>query len=237
VNLERYSLKNQQKPNGDKCPVESRSGKYFDQRYRLFHKFDEGIQLDEESWFSVTPERIAEHIAERCRCDLIIDAFAGAGGNAIQFAFTCERVIAIENSPERLSMARKNAQIYGVEDRIDFILGDAVSVLKSLQSSISIIDVIFISPPWGGPEYQKSSSFDIEKGIQVHTDDGDTIDGVELFNIAANVTDNVVYFLPRNTNPSSCLQLLHNHGDLEFEQHIVDSRTKTCALYSGGYFN
>lgn len=44
-----------------------------------------------DSWFSVTPEKIARHIADRCQCDLIIDAFCGAGGNAIQFAFTCER--------------------------------------------------------------------------------------------------------------------------------------------------
>ena len=44
-----------------------------------------------EGWFSVTPEKIAEHIAERCRCDTIIDAFCGVGGNTIQFAFTCER--------------------------------------------------------------------------------------------------------------------------------------------------
>jgi hypothetical protein len=42
-----------------------------------------------ESWCSVTPERIAEHIAERCRCDIVVDAFCGAGGNSIQFAFTC----------------------------------------------------------------------------------------------------------------------------------------------------
>ena len=33
-------------------------------RYRLFSKFDEGIRLDAESWFSVTPERIAQHIAK-----------------------------------------------------------------------------------------------------------------------------------------------------------------------------
>jgi len=44
-----------------------------------------------EGWFSVTPERIARHIASRCQCDLIIDAFCGVGGNTIQFAFTCER--------------------------------------------------------------------------------------------------------------------------------------------------
>ncbi|OAD62879.1 Trimethylguanosine synthase [Eufriesea mexicana] len=70
----------------DKCLM-----KYWLKRYHLFSKFDEGIKMDRESWFSVTPEKIAKHIAERCRCDTIIDAFCGAGGNAIQFAFTCER--------------------------------------------------------------------------------------------------------------------------------------------------
>jgi len=44
-----------------------------------------------EGWFSATPEKIAEHIAERCQCDLVVDAFCGVGSNAIQFAFTCER--------------------------------------------------------------------------------------------------------------------------------------------------
>lgn len=42
-----------------------------------------------ESWFSVTPEKVAAHAAERCRCDLIVDGFCGVGGNAIQFAMTC----------------------------------------------------------------------------------------------------------------------------------------------------
>ena len=44
-----------------------------------------------EGWFSVTPEKIARHIAKRCRSKVIIDAFAGCGGNTIQFAFTCSR--------------------------------------------------------------------------------------------------------------------------------------------------
>lgn len=43
-----------------------------------------------ESWYSVTPELISRHIAERCSCYLIIDPFCGAGGNIIQFAKTCE---------------------------------------------------------------------------------------------------------------------------------------------------
>jgi trimethylguanosine synthase len=47
--------------------------------------------LDEEGWYSVTPEAIATQIAERCRCDVVLDAFCGVGGNAIAFARTCER--------------------------------------------------------------------------------------------------------------------------------------------------
>jgi len=41
--------------------------KYWFQRYRLFSKFDQGIWMDKEGWFSATPEKIARHIAERCR--------------------------------------------------------------------------------------------------------------------------------------------------------------------------
>jgi hypothetical protein len=37
------------------------------QRYRLWSRFDEGIRMDREGWWSVTPESVAAHIAERCR--------------------------------------------------------------------------------------------------------------------------------------------------------------------------
>lgn len=39
----------------------------------------------------MTPELIADQIAERCRCGTILDAFCGVGGNTIAFAKTCER--------------------------------------------------------------------------------------------------------------------------------------------------
>lgn len=62
----------------------------FSQRKRYFTLYDKGCLLDEEGWYSVTPELIATQIAERCRCDTILDAFCGVGGNAIAFAKTCE---------------------------------------------------------------------------------------------------------------------------------------------------
>lgn len=42
-----------------------------------------------ESWFSVTPETVAKHHAERFKqFNLIVDGFCGVGGNSIQFAST-----------------------------------------------------------------------------------------------------------------------------------------------------
>lgn len=60
--------------------------KYWLQRHHLFSRYDEGVKLDEEGWYSVTPEEIAVRHAERCRGRTVIDCFAGVGGNAIQFA-------------------------------------------------------------------------------------------------------------------------------------------------------
>ena len=67
--------------------------KYYWQRYRLFSRWDDGIQFDEEGLFSVTPEALALHTAVRCACDVVVDAFAGIGGNTIQLARTCRRVV------------------------------------------------------------------------------------------------------------------------------------------------
>ncbi|KAF9905347.1 Trimethylguanosine synthase [Linnemannia zychae] len=171
--------------------------KYWAQRYRYFSLYDQGIQMDQEGWYSVTPEKIAAHIAERCASDVIIDAFCGVGGNTIQFAMTCHRVIAIDIDPVRLNCARHNARIYGVEDRIEFICGDYMKLLPRLKA-----DVVFLSPPWGGPGYLAQDVFDIKRDIPM--------DGEFLFNETCKITKNIAYFLPRNSDPNQIGRLATN---------------------------
>lgn len=60
--------------------------KYWCQRYTLFSRYDHGVLMDQEAWFSVTAEVIAQHQAKRCATGVIVDGFTGVGGNAIQFA-------------------------------------------------------------------------------------------------------------------------------------------------------
>ncbi len=140
----------------------------------MLSKWNEGIKADEEGWFSVTPEVIAKHVAERARCDLVIDAFCGIGGSAIQLAMTCERVIAIDIRPEAIQLARHNAAIYGVADRIEFIVGDSLALLPHMRA-----DVVLLAPPWGGPAYSLSSKFDLESMITIPGG------GVHLYNLVS----------------------------------------------------
>ncbi|KZC14704.1 Trimethylguanosine synthase [Dufourea novaeangliae] len=195
--------------------------KYWLKRYRLFSKFDEGIKLDRESWFSVTPEKIAQHIAERCRCDTIIDAFCGAGGNAIQFAFTCEKVFAIDIDPVKIELARNNARIYGVDDRIEFIVGDFLQLAPKLFA-----DVVFLSPPWGGPEYAKDETYDLINIMQ-------PIGGINLFKIAKKISDHVAYFLPRNVDTMELAMLAGVGGGVEVEQNFLDRKLIAVTAYYG----
>eukprot|EP00850_Spirogloea_muscicola_P000791 SM000003S11036 [mRNA] locus=s3:572421:576614:+ [translate_table: standard] len=170
------------------------TAKYWKQRYRLFSRFDEGILLDEEGWFSVTPEAIAIHQAGRLACHVIIDAFCGVGGNSIQFARTCGRVIAIDISPTRLALAHHNAKIYGVEDKIDFVVGDFIQLAPTLKA-----DTVFLSPPWGGPDYLKAEVYDLRTMLL-------PLDGFKLFQIAAAIGQ-VCFFLPRNSDVVQLSQL------------------------------
>lgn len=101
-------------------------------------------KLDEEGRLSLTPEVLALRLGERAGGLRVIDACAGAGGNAIGFARAGCTVAAIEINPARLAMARHNAKIYGVADRIEFICGDASKVVSERTA-----DLLFIDPPWG----------------------------------------------------------------------------------------
>ncbi|OSD05396.1 S-adenosyl-L-methionine-dependent methyltransferase [Trametes coccinea BRFM310] len=245
----------------DPSQVPEHLQKYFFQRERYFSKYSSGCLLDEEGWYSVTPERVADQIAERCRCDVILDAFCGVGGNAIAFARTCERVIALDVSPIRLALARHNAALYGVQDRIEFVLADFLSFARGLQTiprtgtetnaTRRKIDVVFLSPPWGGPSYIAGSPLkgQAPSSAQAVPEDGgdDThaefglssirpIHGHDLFKVARNITRNVAYFLPRNTNLDEISQLIADDPaeKVEVEEEWMGSKLKALTCYFGG---
>ncbi|KAG1039446.1 hypothetical protein G6F43_012500 [Rhizopus delemar] len=194
--------------------------KYYFQRYEYFSKFDEGVLMDKEGWFSVTPEKIASHISKRCQSDVIIDAFCGCGGNSIQFALSCNQVIAIDLDPVKLYCARENAKIYGVEHKIEFILGDFFQLAPKLKA-----DVIFLSPPWGGPSYMNTETFNLKSMIPR--------DGAHIFQIASSITPNIAYFVPRNTDPHQLARLAGPGNTCEIEINSLYGKVKSLTAYYG----
>ncbi|XP_027847510.1 trimethylguanosine synthase-like [Aphis gossypii] len=196
--------------------------KYWHSRYRLFKKFDQGIKLDKESWYSVTPEVISRMIAKRCTCDLIIDGFCGAGGNTIQFALTCKKVIAIDIDPKKIELARNNAEVYGVSDRIEFIIGDYYALVPTLKA-----DVVFLSPPWGGPSYSKKKKFNIDDIMQSYGG------GKYLYELTRQITTNIAFFLPRNIEDNQCISLAGQGNLAEIESNYLNNILNSKTLYYG----
>lgn len=103
-----------------------------------------GVKLDEEGRYSLTPEVLALRMGEHAKGRRVVDAGCGAGGNAIGLARAGALVTAIERDPARLELARHNAAVYGVQDRIRFIAGDAEQRIGELAA-----DLWFVDPPWG----------------------------------------------------------------------------------------
>lgn len=66
-------------------------------------------------------------------------------------------MIAIDIDKDKLECARHNAEVYGVADRIEFVHADFLSIAHMLSA-----DVVFLSPPWGGPEYLAQDTFKLE---------------------------------------------------------------------------
>jgi trimethylguanosine synthase len=108
-----------------------------------------GARLDAEGRWSLTPEVLALAVGRRAARALgpgatVLDAGCGAGGNAIGFARAGLRVVAVEQDAARLEMARHNAAIHGVTERIRFVRGDALATLARTDAALTFVD-----PPWG----------------------------------------------------------------------------------------
>jgi trimethylguanosine synthase len=139
----------------DEVPFEV--SKYWHQRHQIFSRYDEGIWMTDDAWFGVTPEPVAKKIAEHVSAapksrTIMIDAFAGAGGNTIAFALSgrWKQIFAVEKDANVLACAKHNAAVYGVQKKIVWINGDIFDILHRRFKSLAKSAVIFGSPPWGG---------------------------------------------------------------------------------------
>ncbi|XP_050528300.1 trimethylguanosine synthase-like isoform X2 [Daktulosphaira vitifoliae] len=211
--------------------VEKSPWKYWSMRHLLFSKFDSGILLDSESFYSVCPEILSYHIAKRCKCDVAMDPFCGAGGNIIQLAKTCKLVIAIDIDPHKIKLAKHNAEVYGVAHKIEFIVGDFFILAKSNPKLKA--DVIFMSPPWGGPEYSAfDNKFSLESMCDHHFGGG-----YGIFNLVKKIAPNIAFHMPKTTNIFECVWLAKGYGKVEIQQNIINNRLNSITAFYGEFID
>lgn len=89
----------------------------------------------------------------------IVDATACIGGNTISFARAGVPVTAFEVSPQRARFLANNALLTGQEANIQIVNGDFTKLYKFVD-----FDILYMDPPWGGPEYKNKSQVEMMLG-------------------------------------------------------------------------
>ncbi len=75
----------------------------------------------------------------------ILEIGAGEGLTSVAFLLNgAERVVAIENDPERAARAKENFALFGVEGRAELVVEDAAEALPRLAETF---DIIFLDGP------------------------------------------------------------------------------------------
>lgn len=119
------------------------------------------LKLTTEGEYSVTRRRDSDRIIGIMQTVLgdiskrsITDATGCVGGDTIQFGLNFKSVESIEIKKENFEALKNNVSVYKLNN-INLHLGDATKVYNWKT------DVLYIDPPWGGPNYKDVKELDL----------------------------------------------------------------------------
>jgi predicted RNA methylase len=119
------------------------------------------LVLDHEASYSVTDQVTADKITRDIlqfvpESASITDGTACVGGNTFSFAKAFHHVYAVEIDPTRHSYLHHNMMVLGLSNVV-CICGDAVQECCKRHQ-----DLVFLDPPWGGPNYKNHESIQLQ---------------------------------------------------------------------------
>ena len=174
-------------------------------------KFTKPIYSNKDGLQLATPEIAAKYIAKRLKTKTIADLGCGIGGQVIFFAQECDKVYAVERNPEKIEYAKKNCELYGV-DNVEFILGDALS--PEIRDKISDSDIIFSDP--ARPLAEKKRTLEnLQPPIS------------ELIRLYSGVTTKLAFHAPPQMPPERI------GLDCEYEYMSISGQLNRLTLYFG----
>jgi len=127
------------------------------------------LLLDEEAAYSVTDQYTADKmtrdIVRFAGGSTICDATACIGGNTASFARSFRHVVAIEKNETRYNYLVHNMAVLKATNVV-CVCGDSLEEVTwgcaGVTKASNVYDVIFIDPPWGGPEYKSQNTLCLE---------------------------------------------------------------------------
>jgi hypothetical protein len=131
----------------------------------LFKKLDPSLraqmQLDKEAFYSVTDQRVADKISNFLlelvpASSTITDGTSCVGGNVMSFSKVFHSVNAVERDATRFQMLKNNCALVKCAN-VNFFKDDYMQMAGTLKQ-----DLIFMDPPWGGPDYKHLTSVELE---------------------------------------------------------------------------
>jgi 16S rRNA G966 N2-methylase RsmD len=127
----------------------------------FFPSNNDKILIDAVGKYSVTlPEKskiICNLISKHLNTSdiTITDAMACIGGDTLSFSQTFKKVNAIEIDKTRFDYLKHNMDLFKCNN-IDYYNNDYLEIMNTLNQ-----DVIYIDPPWGGPDYKNKKNLKI----------------------------------------------------------------------------
>lgn len=128
-------IKNKERLYGEDHFLEKISNFFFEVSYDSFFQVNNYIN-----------EKLFELIKENVEGDIVLDLYSGVGTLSIMASQKAKKVYAIENIPNAVINAIKNAKINGVTNT-SFILGNVEDKIKFINDKI---DTVIVDPPRKG---------------------------------------------------------------------------------------
>lgn len=189
-----------------------------DEIFRIEQNVDiQKLRLTPEGVYSITKRKDGERIINIIKHNVydlknktITDVTGCVGGDTINFGFNCNLVHTIELNKDNFEALQNNVGVYNLKN-VKLYNEDSTTFFNWKT------DVLYIDPPWGGPEYKSNQKLDLfmsSKRIDVW---------LEEILLRKNRPDYIFIKLPFNYN-------FERFTNLPNIEHIKPYRIRTYVL-------
>lgn len=183
-------------------------------------KFSKNIRADEDAFYMSNPEISGNYLANKLsHYRIAVELCSAVGMTCICLAKKMDKVYGVELDKKRIEDAKYNAQLYGVDKKVEFICGNVLdeNILKNIDAEVAILD-----PDWSGDKKRPQDHVFLLSDTMPNA--------IELINkVRENITNNIVIRLSKNFS----LEAISEIGNCHVDNIIYEGRIRFKYAYFG----